>query len=260
MSSPNNNPTQPAQQTYVPVGIYNGPIPKEGPKSIPVQANFATVNKYVIDFTLIYNQGFISELQAVWIDNSSNNAAVTLANLSSNQQIVVAAGRQGIYPVLSPNPPVFSATSAGTGNVQFQFLNVPITCLSWPTSASTFSFDGNGYLETDDIGLNTKLASIIANSGLVLQPAKYLNNSAGTAGLAVKAGAGTLFGVTVGEKGTSTTLTLYDNTSATAPIIATLDTTALGEYLNQAGGIAFNTGLFIVASTVTPANITIAYQ
>lgn len=260
MSSPNNNPTQPAQQTYVPVGIYNGPIPKEGPKSIPVQANFALVASYVIDFTLIYNQGFISELQAVWIDNSSNTQAVTLTNLSSNQSIVVAAGRQGIYPVLSPNPPRFSATSSGNGTVQFQFLNVPITCLSWPTSSTAFKFDTNGYLETDDVGLNAMFTAIIANGGLVLQPAAYYNNSAGTAGASVKGSAGTLMGVTVGEKGTGTTLTLYDNTSAAAPIIATLDTTALGEYLNQAGGIAFNTGLFIVASTVTPANITIAYR
>lgn len=256
----NNNPTQPVQQRYVPLGIYNGPIPEEGPKTIPVSANFATAASYIIDFTMIYTQRFITEIQAVWIDNSTNNQAVTLTNLTSNQSITFGAGRQGIVPVICPNPPKFQATSSGNGNVQFQFLNVPITCLSWPTSNTAFAFDGSGNLLVDDSTLNALMASIVANGGLILEPSLYVNNSAGSAGTNIKNGPGTLFGVTVGEKGTSSTLTLYDNTSASGTVIATIDTTVVGDHLDHAGGISFVNGLSFAASTVTPANITICYR
>lgn len=255
----NNNPTQPVQQRYVPLGIYNGPIPQEGPKTIPVSANFATVASYIIDFTLIYSQRFITEIQAVWIDNSTNNQAVTLTNLISNQSITFGAGRQGIVPVLCPNPPKFQATSSGNGTVQFQFLNVPITCLSWPTSNTAFAFDGSGNLLVDDPTLNALMASIVANGGIINEPAAFTNFAANNAGTQIKTGAGTLLGVSVNTKGATSTISLYDAVSATNPI-AVIDSTALGSYFMNGGGLSFVTGLFVVLAGGTAANVTILWR
>jgi hypothetical protein len=157
--------SQPTQLGYTPIGVYNGPIPKEGPKVVPVSVNFATNNTFPIDFTLLFQRGVLSEIQAVWIDNTGNNANVTLTNLQTNQVIDVPAGFQGTVPVFASNPPQFKAQSAGNGPVQFMFLNVPIISQNWNAGSQAFEFDASGYLEVDDVTLNTLMASLANGTG-----------------------------------------------------------------------------------------------
>ena len=253
--------TQPLQTTWTPLGIYNGPIPREGPKAIPINLSFAAANTYQIDFTSLQQRGLITQLQAVWIDNSNNNQPVTLTNLSSQQAVKVPAGFQGTVPIFAPNPPQFSAQSTGNGTVQFLFLNVPVISMNWNAAGANFTFDGNGYLQTDDVTLNTLMSSIVNNGGLILRPATFLHNSAGSAGIAVKASAGTLYGLSVNTKGTSSSVQLYDSASSATNEIGSFDTTVAGEqYIMPAGGVSFVNGLWLVASTVTPADITLYYR
>lgn len=82
------------------------------------------------------------------------------------------------------------------------------------------------------------------------------NNSAGTAGHAVKTGPGILHRVSINTGGTTSICTLYDGTSTGGTKLATIATTAIGsiEY-----DVAFATGLFAVLSTSNPADVTISY-
>lgn len=86
----------------------------------------------------------------------------------------------------------------------------------------------------------------------------YTNITTSTS-IQVKSTSGTLGTVCINEKGTSSnTLTLYDNTSATAPIIATIDTTSTVGCIPYQ--IVFTTGLYAVTATGTQANITVGWR
>jgi hypothetical protein len=75
----------------------------------------------------------------------------------------------------------------------------------------------------------------------------------------VKSGSGVLKRIVVNKVGASSnTCTIYDNTSGTGTIIATIDpvhTQIVFEY-----DVVFNTGLTIVTATGTAADLTIVYQ
>ena len=75
----------------------------------------------------------------------------------------------------------------------------------------------------------------------------------------VKSGSGVLKRIVVNKVGASSnTCTIYDNTSGTGTIIATIDpvhTQMVFEY-----DVVFNTGLTIVTATGTAADLTIVYQ
>lgn len=88
------------------------------------------------------------------------------------------------------------------------------------------------------------------------QGASSYNDAVGTAGDQIKSGAGVLASVTINTAGTSSTATLYDGTNTSGIKLATIDTTS-SRTLNF--NAAFTTGLFIVSSTVTPADITVGY-
>lgn len=70
-----------------------------------------------------------------------------------------------------------------------------------------------------------------------------------TASGLVKEGAGKLLGIFVTAAATTPTLKVWDQTTATAPILAdTWTPVAATEYLNFTGGITFTRGLFITIS------------
>lgn len=106
----------------------------------------------------------------------------------------------------------------------------------------------------------TKPLHVDANGNLLTSNAPSgataLNNSAGTTGLQVKTGAGVLGSVTVNTAGTTTTLTMYDGTSTSGTKLATMTTTAQGTVTYN---VKFTTGLFIVATVASAADITIGY-
>lgn len=78
-----------------------------------------------------------------------------------------------------------------------------------------------------------------------------------TAGTLVKSGAGTLRKVSINTKGTTATLTIYNNTSATGAIIAVVDLTA--QVTTLFFDAAFTLGCYIVV-TGTLSDITITYR
>lgn len=159
-------PSVPAQVLYSNVGIYNGPIPKEGPKCVPIGLDFSAQNTYNIDFTMLQQRGFLSEIQAVFIDNFSNAQPVTLTVNGTNQRVVCPPLSQGIFPLFCPNPPRFVAQTTGMVAVGMQFLNVPITCLTWNAAGAPFTFSGSGALNVSDAALD----ATISNGAVATQP------------------------------------------------------------------------------------------
>lgn len=75
----------------------------------------------------------------------------------------------------------------------------------------------------------------------------------------VKSGAGSLHSICVNTKGTvASTITIYDNTSAVAPVVAVIDSLNLsGTFILD---IAFATGLTIVTTGTVAPDITVSYK
>ena len=75
----------------------------------------------------------------------------------------------------------------------------------------------------------------------------------------MKRSSGTLKRVVINTSGgTNNTLTLYDNTSAAAPVIATINTTAKGGSFEF--DLDFSSGLTAELATSTAADLTIVYD
>lgn len=116
--------------------IANGVIPREGPRAIPVLAQFSAAATSILDLTLVVQQAKISAIQGFWVDNSANTAAITFTVQATQQTMTIPAGAQGYVPVLAGVLPRFTAVSSGGVDVRFLFLNVPVPALVWQGSAA----------------------------------------------------------------------------------------------------------------------------
>ena len=130
-------------------------------------------------------------------------------------------------------PVSFTRLASGTDSVTISAASLPL-----PTGAAT---------ESTLAALNNKFNT---NS--------FSNININTTST-VKSGAGVLKRIVVNKVGSSSnTCTIYDNTSGTGTIIATIDpvhTQMVFEY-----DVVFTTGLTIVTATGTAADLTIVYQ
>lgn len=90
--------------------------------------------------------------------------------------------------------------------------------------------------------------------------ASAYNSAANTAGHQVKASAGVLYGLSVNTAGLTSTATLYDGTSTGGTKLGAFSTTSQGGPVFPSCGLAFVTGLFVVLSGGTPADVTVIYS
>jgi hypothetical protein len=113
----------------------NQQVPNEGPKAIPLLLNFVTVASYSLDLTYIQESGQISMVQTLFIDASTATADLVVTVNGTNQKIVAAAGTQGYYPVLCPNPPKFAfVNTSGADVIPVFLINAPISGVVWSTT------------------------------------------------------------------------------------------------------------------------------
>ena len=90
------------------------------------------------------------------------------------------------------------------------------------------------------------------------QRPNYININTNSTNV-LKRSSGTLKRVVINTSGgTNNTLTLYDNTSAAAPVIATINTTAKGGAFEF--DLDFSSGLTAELATGTAADLTIVYD
>lgn len=73
----------------------------------------------------------------------------------------------------------------------------------------------------------------------------------------VKSGAGTLNAVVINNSGTSATATIFDSTTGSGSIIATINTSNQGALRYQ---LAFSTGLTVVTAGTAAADVTVVYK
>lgn len=198
MSSLNIN-NQPA------LSVTNATLPPEGPKAIPLTLDFTSVSgqpMYVIQVSQFYMKGAgwpgLSAIQGLYLDNRANASPLVVSVSQTNQNITVAAGFQGYYPLLSPNGGTLTFASVG-GVVCFaEVYNIPMPAGTWSTTSGSvdagFQFDPAGNLETNDINLKT-----LINGGLSLPTTdtileQVLQTVSGGKALAVDLVAGTAGG------------------------------------------------------------------
>lgn len=130
---------QPAGFQRFPFAVFNGCMPKEGPKSIPAML-ILDDNSQEVNFLGLIEKQLVSEIQGVFIDNSANAASLSVKCNATGHTIVCPANAQGIFPLFAPNPPIFTVGTSGNATVNLQFLNFPVQAYQWGGSNMTDFF------------------------------------------------------------------------------------------------------------------------
>ena len=124
-----------------------------------------------------------------------------------------------------------------------------------PTSVSVQVNTISGTVGIDQTAQGTTNGVVVRGS---VGAASY-NTAANTAGHQVKNASGVLYGLSVNTAGLVSSVTLYDGTSTSGAKLGTFSTLSQGGPVFPSCGIAFATGLYLVAAGATPADITVLY-
>lgn len=111
------------------IEVFNMSLPSEGPRVVPYNVDFTTEIQAELDLTQLINDGWVSFISGAWIDNLDNTQDVTLICDATYQRVIIPAGTQGWYSLLSANPPRYRISqSAASTYVRILFVNFPV----WP--------------------------------------------------------------------------------------------------------------------------------
>lgn len=120
------------QNAKTPVILERGlGMPPQGPRSLTLWLDFATVVSYDFDYQNMNARNFMSMIQSVFVDNSLNASALSITINGTNQVIKVRANSQGYYTVLVPNPPKMTFATVGAVMVQVILCNFPVPGATW---------------------------------------------------------------------------------------------------------------------------------
>lgn len=120
--------------------INNNTLP-QNPSAYTFNINLSLQNVYTIDLSSdLQNNAISKNIQSCWIDNS-NNSDILNVNVSFTQQnIVVPALSQGMYPLIIPHMSGKISISSNNTNpimITIILLDVPIDFVSYNTTAFT---------------------------------------------------------------------------------------------------------------------------
>lgn len=101
-------------------------MPDGGPKIVPISLDFSASPSYFLDYSNQGALGYLDMVQTLWVDNFGNAAVLKITCPNSQQVIQVAAGAQGYYPILCPNPIRLQFDSTGATVQQVTLLNFPM--------------------------------------------------------------------------------------------------------------------------------------
>ena len=113
--------------------IYNFRVPPEGAKVIPVLLDFTADTVYTLDLSQMEQQGRFSQLQAIYIDLSQTDSALTILVVDVQQTIVAKGRTDGYYAVLASNPTMLTFTSSANAIIFVHLINAPIPGVTWAT-------------------------------------------------------------------------------------------------------------------------------
>ncbi len=107
------------------------------PAAVPYSIDFSSLpSPQNIDLSTTQFKNTIGDVRTLYIDNSDNNATVTVLNAVTRQEMEIPAGYQAYMPVVSSTPQ-FQISTAGAAIVGFDFLNVQIPPFMWNAEPST---------------------------------------------------------------------------------------------------------------------------
>jgi hypothetical protein len=109
----------------------NGIVPCEGAKCIPFTADFSAAAEYDFNFTPLQQQGQISTIQCVYVDNTGNGSNLVLTVGGTQQTITVPKNSAGFFTIIAPQYTTVKATTAGMVAVYLAFLNFYIPPIVW---------------------------------------------------------------------------------------------------------------------------------
>lgn len=118
------------------LGTHNMVLPPEGPKMFPNTLSFQDTNEQVLNFLLPIQQGFVSFLQAAYIDNSQNANVLHIITDQIQQNVPFPALSAGYIPLFISDSAVitFRTVQANDLTVQVIMTNVPVTPYIWGVS------------------------------------------------------------------------------------------------------------------------------
>lgn len=119
-------------QALATLAVYGGDKPLcEGPRILPIlNIDFGANSIYSLDYSNQMKTGRLSMIQTVYVDNSQNDAAVTVM-LTTGQRITAKGRTQGYYSALAQEPFKVSFESDGGGMVSIIFLNFAVQPAQW---------------------------------------------------------------------------------------------------------------------------------
>lgn len=117
------------------VGIKNQVTPKEGPRVLPVSVDLSVGDgdEVSLSLTQVLQQGILSMMQAIYIDNADIADAFVILVKETNQRIVCPPNSQGFFPLIASGQAVnlTMQSTATSGIVTLLFLNMPFPASVW---------------------------------------------------------------------------------------------------------------------------------
>lgn len=165
-------------QSFVNSQAFNGLVPKEGPRAVPIPLLNLTANpSQTFDFLLAQEQTRISMVQCIWVDNRLNTVPLEIVWNGLGMVTRIPARYQGFVSVLVLNPPKFTVNCAGGTTAQLTLLNVPMPAFLWATENVIPNYDANGNLLVSDAlldgaisGNRVQVANGVRGNNDVTQP------------------------------------------------------------------------------------------
>jgi len=152
--------------------IFNGLVPPEGPRAIPIPLDFSVNVSQAFDFYPQSSLSYLSYVQCIFADNADNDVPMIIVWNGTQQRTIIPPGFMGYLPVLVLSPYKFVVTCNGGTTAQLILLNVPMPAFIWPTTQTTPLFDGSGNLLVSDAALE----ALISGGYLQVTPGVRGNN------------------------------------------------------------------------------------
>lgn len=112
-------------------GTYNGAVPKEGPKVVPLALDFTAAGGYTVDLSNLFSGGQLTVVQTVYADNSANPAPLQFFVPDTQETITFPPFSQGFLPLFFSSTFKLVVTSSGGVKLVAQLLNYNVAPSMW---------------------------------------------------------------------------------------------------------------------------------
>lgn len=114
----------------------NNKFPCEGPKVVPQFLDFAGATQFVVDLKMLVQQNKISEVQSIFVDNSSNDKPLSILVAVQRQTIVIPPYSQAYLGILASVAELTVSSQSTMAMVGLFVQNFPVSNCVWAANAS----------------------------------------------------------------------------------------------------------------------------